>query len=661
MCGIAGYLCFEGRVAPSVDVLGDMVSSLRHRGPDASGVYLDDSVGLGHSRLSIVDLAGGDQPIHNEDESLWIVYNGEIFNYPELQKELAARGHRFYTSTDTEVILHLYEEEGAACLSRLNGQFALAIWDNRARSLFLARDRMGIRPLHYIVEKGRLLFASEIKALFQADDVPRRLDPVALDQVFTFWSPLPGRTIFQAVQELPPGHYLVATPEGGVSIRQYWDVPFGPPGEQSAWEPEELREHVRELLIDAVRIRLRADVPVGSYLSGGLDSSGVTAIVKRHFNNRLRTFGIRFEEPRFDESRFQDGMVSFLGTEHTAIRATNEEIGKAFRDVIRHVEKPILRTAPVPLYLLSDTVRRNGFKVVLTGEGADEVFGGYDIFRETLVRRFWARQPSSRLRPRLIRKLYPDIFRDPRLGATLQAFFGVGLQNTGDPFYSHRIRWENTKRIKTFFSEDLRGAIGDYSGEDELRARLPGSFASWDPLSKAQYLEMALFLSNYLLSSQGDRVAMAHSVEIRLPFLDYRIVEFMARVPPRWKIRGLREKYLLKRVLHDLLPAPILRRPKHPYRAPIGQSLLPGNGADLPEALTGDALKREGLFDAAKVGRLIRKIRTVPEPSEVDAMALAGILSSQLLHEQFVSRFPAGRGAPFVPTVFVDRRSIVPK
>jgi len=637
-----------------------MVSSLHHRGPDASGIYIDDRAGLGHARLSIIDLAGGDQPIHNEDEFLWIVYNGEIFNYPELRQGLVARGHGFSTATDTEVILHLFEEEGPACLSRLNGQFALAIWNARSGELFLARDRVGIRPLHYSIHQGRILFASEIKSLFQVGDLPRRIDPVAMDQVFTFWTTLAGRTLFQGVQELPPGHYLIASSKG-YCVHKYWEVPFVPPGEQLGGEPEDAAATVEELLLDAVRIRLRADVPVGCYVSGGLDSSGVAAIVKKRFNNRLKTFGVRFEEGRFDEGAFQDLVVSFLGTEHTAIHATNEGIGKSFSDVVWHCEKPILRTAPVPLYHLSEVVRQNGVKVVLTGEGADEVFGGYDIFRETLVRRFWAKRPSSRLRPLLTGRLYPDIFRDPKLGATLQAFFRVGLENTGDPFYSHRIRWENTKRTKTFFSEDLRNALGSYDAEEELRASLPASFSFWDPLSKAQYLEMAIFLSNYLLSSQGDRVAMAHSVEIRLPFLDYRIIEFMAKVIPRWKIRGLREKYLLKRIFRGMLPGPILDRPKHPYRAPIRQCLLPRNGAGIPEPLSERALEKAGLFDPRKVGMLIRKMKAVPEASEVDSMALAGILSAQLVHERFVDRFSPVRGAIRTPNVLVDRRSKISK
>lgn len=633
-----------------------MVGALDHRGPDETGLYLDDSIGLGHARLSIIDLSGGSQPIHNEDGTLWIVYNGEIFNYLELKEDLVKRGHRFYTSSDTEVILHLFEEKGHSCLRQLNGQFALAIWNSKTKELFLARDRMGIRPLHYTVHDKRLVFASEIKSIFMNEDVPRRIDPVAIDQIFTFWTTLPGRTVFQGIQELLPGHFMMVR-NGEINIRKYWDIPFSQLGEQLDWPVERICGEIQGLLDDAIRIRLRADVPVGCYLSGGLDSSGITSIVKNRFNNRLRTFGIRFEQGEFDESKYQDCMIDDLKTEHTDLLATNENIGAVFPDVIWHCEKPLLRTAPAPLFMLSRTVRENGFKVVLTGEGADEVFGGYNIFRETLVRKFWARQPSSRLRPLLIGKLYPYIFNDPRLETTLQAFFAKGMENTEDPIYSHLIRWENTSRAKAFFSDDLKAAIGRYSGYEELKANLPETFDRWDPLSKAQFLEMQVFMSNYLLSSQGDRVAMAHSVEIRLPYLDYRIIEFMGRVPPIMKIRGLKEKDLLKRVFRGILPEVILNRPKHPYRAPIQQSLLNGNAEGSEDFLSPESLEAADLFDKNKVEILLNKLRKTKHASEVDGMALAGILSTQLVFRQFGTSFTCNLPNELMPTVFVDRRT----
>ena len=656
MCGIAGIFNMRGAAPVSLELVERMVGALGHRGPDSSGVYLDDRVGLGHARLSIIDLSGGSQPIHNEDETLWIVFNGEIFNYPELREDLERSGHRFYTSTDTEVIIHLFEEHGPGCLKLLNGQFAFAIWDTVKEELFLARDRFGILPLHYTVQGGRLLFASEVKSIFMSDDVPREIDPVALDQIFTFWTTLPGRTAFKGIQELPPGHCMEAG-RGGVTVRKYWEAPFHPAGAEAGMSYEDACCELSGLIRDAVRIRLRADVPVGCYLSGGLDSSGITTLVRRHFKNELRTFGIRFEEEAFDERSHQDFMVSFLGSDHTALDAGNEGIGGSFRDVLWHCEKPLLRTAPVPLYMLSRVVRENGFKVVLTGEGADEVFGGYNIFRETKVRRFWARQPASSTRPMLIRRLYPYIFEgNPRAGQFVQAFFGSGLEAVDDPLYSHRIRWRNTARVKTFFSEALAAETAGYSCSDELTGLLPESFGGLDYLSKAQYLETTVFMSSYLLAAQGDRVSMAHAVEVRPPYLDHRIAEFMGRVPAHWKIRGLDEKHMLKDVFRGLLPDRILKRPKHPYRAPIKECLLGGRDGYAAEMLSDGSIGKAGIFDRRKVGLLLKKLSAPGHAGEVDGMALAGVLSTQSIYDQFIDSFPKNAAGRVTPDLLVDRR-----
>ena len=661
MCGIAGicHLSGPGRISPE-DLTG-MLGVVRHRGPDSSGIYLDDRVGLAHNRLSIIDLSEGVQPIHNEDETLWIVYNGEVFNYLELREELLTRGHRFYTATDTEVILHLFEEKGPRCLDDLNGQFAFAIWNRRDKELFLARDRLGIRPLHYTIRDGRIIFASEVKSIFTLDNVPRQIDPIALDQIFTFWSTLSGRTIFRDIYELLPGHSLEAA-RGGFTIRKYWEIPFYPPEEYHPGSVDELCEGVLELLTDAIRLRLRADVPVGCYVSGGLDSSGVAALTRRNFSNHLRTFGIRFEEAAFDETEYQNEMIAFLETDHTSILARNDQIGTRFPEVLWHCEKPLLRTAPVPLFFLSEAVRDSGFKVVLTGEGADEVFGGYNIFRETKIRKFWARQPDSKMRPSLIGKLYPYIFKDERLKVMLQSFFGRELDKVDDPFFSHSLRWQNTGRTKMFFSPELQAAASAHDSYEELRSSLPQFYPRWDTLAKAQYLEMAIFLSNYLLSSQGDRVAMAHSVETRMPYLDYRIVEFMARVPSNFKIQGLDEKHLLKKAFQGLLPDRIRRRPKHPYRAPIRQSLLNGDCATscTQEMLSDSFLKATGFFDGVKVKRLIDKMKSAQPEGETNDMALAGILTTQLIHHQFIAGFPFKPPEPVHVSLVADFRSEQP-
>ncbi|HXG46708.1 MAG TPA: asparagine synthase (glutamine-hydrolyzing), partial [Methylomirabilota bacterium] len=398
MCGIAGWFDPRARVADGEDRLRRMLALIRHRGPDEFGLYLDPHVGLGNARLSIVDLEGGQQPIANEDESLWIVFNGEIFNHVELRAELERRGHQFRTHTDTEVILHLFEDVGPECLARLNGQWALAIWDRRARSLFLARDRLGVRPLFYVERDGALFFGSEIKTLLAGAPVSAEIEPAVLDEIFTFWAPLPPRTVFRGIVELPPGHWLTIN-ERGSQLRRFWQLDFSGPGPERTGE--ELLEEFRSLLIDATRLRLRADVPVGAYLSGGLDSSTIAAIIRRHTSVSLDTFSIAFDDAQFDESRFQGQMAAALGTRHQVVRATHADIGEVFPEVIWHTETPLLRTAPAPMFLLSRRVRDARYKVVLTGEGADEFLAGYDIFKEARVRRFWARQPQSRWRPLL--------------------------------------------------------------------------------------------------------------------------------------------------------------------------------------------------------------------------------------------------------------------
>ncbi|MDY6954118.1 MAG: asparagine synthase (glutamine-hydrolyzing), partial [Thermodesulfobacteriota bacterium] len=438
MCGIAGIIDFTSG-PPDERLLRRMLGLIRHRGPDACGIYRDNAAGLAHTRLSIIDLSSGDQPIHNEDKTLWIIFNGEIFNYPELRQALEAQGHRFYTRSDTEVLVHLYEEHGPACLHLLNGQFALALWDRRKEELFLARDRLGIRPLFYALHHRRLVFASEIKALMADRHMERALDTEALSDVFTCWAPLGALTPFKKVRQLLPGHYASFS-TAGMEIQSYWRPPFSAPGPShrslDAWT-----EELTGLLHDAARIRLRADVPVGAYLSGGLDSTYISSLVKGAFNNRLCTFSVGFTDGRFDETPFQKRAVQALGTDHRSVQCSEEDIGELFPRVIWHTETPILRTAPVPLFRLSGLVRENHFKVVLTGEGADEVFCGYNIFKEDKVRRFWARQPHSKLRPRLLERLYPYVFSqgNSRARAFLEGFFRKSLTQMEAPAYSHMI------------------------------------------------------------------------------------------------------------------------------------------------------------------------------------------------------------------------------
>lgn len=633
MCGIAGVVSLSDRSPVDLGVLCDMLGAIRHRGPDEFGIYHDDHAGLASARLSIVDLDTGQQPIGNEDGTLWIVFNGEVFNYVELRPELEARGHSFCTSSDTEVILHLYEEYGPACLERLNGQFAIAIWDTRARRLFLARDRLGIRPLFYAVADGRLIFGSEIKAILAHPDVVPEIDPSALDQVFTYWSTLSPLTMFRGVYEIPAGHFLSAH-DGDWRIQTYWALDFGEePPESGVTSAGQYLEQFEGLLADAARVRLRADVPVGAYLSGGLDSSVTAALIRNYAGDRMDTFSISFGDPAFDESAYQQQMSAALRTSHRVVHCTHADIGRVFPDVVWHAETPILRTSPAPMFLLSELVHESEFKVVLTGEGADEILAGYNIFKEAKIRRFWARNPESHMRPLLLRRLYPYIAELSSSEAYQMAFFKRGLVDTGSPYYSHDLRWNNTGRLR-------RLLLGGGHDREPALPELPPDFRRWSHLAQAQYLEMAIFLSQYLLSSQGDRMAMAHSVEGRFPFLDHRVVEFCNHLPPRVKLRGLTEKWLLKQLGRKLVPSEIWQRPKQPYRAPIHHSFFHLGAPDyVRELLSEPALRESGLFDPAAILRLRAKAEQVSQLSEMDGMALVGVLSAQLVHHRFVKAF----------------------
>jgi len=641
MCGIAGIIDSRGQ---SVDegILRRMIDVVDHRGPDGSGVWADGGAGFAHARLSIIDLAGGAQPMASVDDSRVITYNGEVFNYVELRQQLVAKGERFNTRSDTEVILSQYAVKGDRCVEDFNGQWAFAIWDKRRRRLFASRDRMGIRPFYYAMVDGALVFGSEIKSILMHPRVRREIDVQALDQIFTFWHTIGTRTIFKDIYELPPG-YCLSYAEGKLETWPYWQLQYD--GVDGQMSDDDYVGQLRELLIDATRLRLRSDVPVGAYLSGGLDSSVITAMVKRFTDTPLKTFSVAFEDGEFDESAYQQDVIRHLETDHHETRCSYADIGESLPDVVWHAEKPILRTAPAPLFRLSGLVREHGYKVVLTGEGSDEILGGYDIFKEAKIRRFWSRQPESRLRPLLLKKLYPYMKNiQSQSPAYLQAFFHVGPQDLASPFFSHLPRWELTGRLKVLFSDEVKAALGDYDALTEASAMLPQGFGRWHPFCQAQYLETTGLMPGYLLSSQGDRMLMGHSVEGRFPFLDHRVVAFAATMPPRLKMRGLDEKHVLKRAAADLVPASVLRRPKQPYRAPDAASLFgtvdrPIQHEYVQELLDPRRIEQDGLFQAAAVEKLVRKAASGRAIGVKDNMALVGIVTAQLLVDQFVHRF----------------------
>lgn len=662
MCGIAGILNLATKDVPGLAELQSMIDVVRHRGPDENGVYTDPDVGLAHTRLSIIDLSGGKQPVHNEDRSVWVVFNGEIFNYVELRHDLLAQGHAFYTQTDTEVIVHLYEREGEDFVRFLNGQFAIAVWDAKRRRLILARDRVGIRPLFYTVAADRFLFASEIKSLLALPETRRSLNRRALAEVFTFWSPLPPSTLFENVLSLPPGHTMTVDPANGPHTpRCYWDwtFPSDPPEEDRT--TAEYAEELRSLLIDAVRLQLRADVPVGAYLSGGLDSSVIASIIKHYTDTPLRTFSIRFDDAEFDESVYQEAMVNHLGTHHSQFRCSRADIARTFPATIWHTEATILRTAPTPLQLLSERVREERYKVVLTGEGADEVFGGYDLFKEAKIRRFWARQPESSTRPLILDRLYPYLKSSPTSARQYaQAFFRQGMERPDAPYFGHIPRWLTTQRTWRFFSAETTSALNDWNPYDAFESTLPRNIRAWAPMCRDQYIEAHTLLSGYLLSSQGDRVAMANSVEGRFPYLDHRVIEFANRLPVRYKLMGLQEKFLLKRAMGGLLPSSVLTRPKQPYRAPDSQSFFfDGTPIDyVEELLSPSRVRSAGYFNPDAVEKLVEKCRHGQAIGFADNMAFVGILSTMLADELFIRSSPSTHGfAHFAAVVPVSSSS----
>jgi asparagine synthase (glutamine-hydrolysing) len=638
MCGIAGIFNYDSPDEPSIEQsVSKMLSMIRHRGPDESGVYIAENTGIGSVRLSIIDIASGQQPMSDVSENYWIVYNGEIFNYAELREDIEKKGIRLKTHSDTEVVVQLYAMYGAKCLQYFNGQFSFCIWDKQKKELFFARDRVGIRPLFYWSKNNNFAFCSEIKGLFTLTKINKSIRPESLAEVFTFWTTISPATPFENIYELPPGHHMLVTKDK-IHIEKFWSMNFATDENATTCSLPDKIEEFTCLLKDAVKIRLRADVPVGAYLSGGLDSSVTTSLIHEISPEILNTYSIGFKDKVFDETAYQLEASKYFNTNHQAFECTSAEIAEQFANTVWHSEFPLLRTAPTPMFMLSKKVRENNIKVVITGEGADEFMGGYNIFKEAKIRRFWANDPGSASRPKLLSKLYPylPMMKDTN-NIALKMFFGYQLTDTKNPLYSHLLRWHNTARIKSFFSDDVTAQLNGYNPLEKITPSLPVDFMNWTGLAQAQYLEASIFMSGYLLSSQGDRMAMGNSVEGRYPFLDYRVIEFCGKLPDRFKLNCLDEKFLLKKMSVGRIPPSITKRSKQPYRAPIATSFF---NADAPEyvaeILSEQCIQAVGLFNPGKVRSLITKIHQQKDIPEVDQMAIAGILSTQLLHKMFI-------------------------
>jgi asparagine synthase (glutamine-hydrolysing) len=629
MCGVAGIVRPAGGSAVEELSLLRMARAIRHRGPDGFGLALDDGAGLVSTRLAIIDLPHGWQPFESGPEGSILVYNGEVYNHTELAAEMKGRGESFATTCDTEVVLRLLEREGPEALHRLNGQFSLAWWQPRERRLTLARDRFGVRPLHYSPrDDGSLVFGSEAKALFASGEVSPSPDPAGIDDVFTLWGPRAPRTAFREVRQVLPGGLLVWERGRIVEERRWWSPDYGA-GEGAS-------DDFDGLMRDSVRLRLRADVPVGTYLSGGLDSSLITALAQAETDGQLRTFSVAFKDPRYDERSHQEEVARAIGTQHHVVEAGPVEIATALPEVVWHAETPLVRTAPVPLFLLAKEVRAHDLTVVATGEGADELFWGYDLFKEVVLREIYTGEPERALR--LLEGLYTHLGPSAgRRGPAWQRFLmetGAGDAELG----SHLTRAEATAAVKAFYSEEMAAAIGERDSLDSLRADLPPSFSDWSSLERAAWLELTTLLEPYLLASQGDRVAMAHGVEGRYPFLDHRVFAHSAALPPERKLRidPIRDKIELRELAAKVLPAGIAARGKQPYRAPEVEPFFgPGAPEWVEELLSPAALAEAGLWDSQKVEGLLRRCRAGRATGIREGMAFVGILSGQLWHRAF--------------------------
>ncbi|MCB0956998.1 MAG: asparagine synthase (glutamine-hydrolyzing) [Ilumatobacter sp.] len=663
MCGFVGRAGLgAGGAAPSPELLAQMVATLRHRGPEGFGRYRDQRIGMAHARLALVDLTTGDQPIADPDGDWWLVFNGELFNHHQLREQLRAAGRRFATASDSEVVVQAFREWGTECFRRFNGQWALALWNRVEERLVLSRDPVGICPLFVHEVGGTVTFASEVKALLADPGVRRAIDPRGIDQTFTYWSSLAPLTPYDGIEELPPGTWREYRSTGGRRDGVHWAPAFPPSVPPFTGTLDDATEALRDALTAASELRITsADVPVGAYLSGGLDSSLTALLGHRASRGRLQTFSLRFADAEFDEGIHQQRLAAMLDSTHHEVVVDRQDIATAFPEVIRHTERPVLRTAAAPMFLLSREVRRAGIKAVLTGEGADEMLAGYDLFREARIRAFWARRPQSTARPGLFDRIYPYLGGlTGRAKGMAQSFWKVGLERADQPGFSHEPRWRSARAALTrCYSPAFAQQVADKAVPDPLDS-LPTNFERWDPLAQAQYLEITTLLSPYLLSSQGDRQLLGNGVEGRFPFLDPEVMTLCNSLPPSFKLRSLDEKHVLKRVGRGVVPDDILARKKQPYRAP---DAICFTGPDAPayvgDLLAADAVAASGVFEPAAVHALLVKLRAAAAdnrnaPSNADNMAFVGILSTQLMFHELIAAAPVPPGPAPQFSVDVD-------
>jgi len=643
MCGIVGIYSPTGTVAS--EELERATQRLTHRGPDGQRTWLDPNhrVGLGHARLSIIDLATGDQPIASEDGLLHIVVNGDFYDFERIQADLRRRGHRLRTGSDSEIALHLYEERGTACLEELRGEFASILWDGRTDQLFAARDRFGIKPLYYARRGDVQFLASEAKALFAAG-IPARWDRDAVFRAIHHQAPSQDRTLFEGVHQVPPGHYLIAS-AGGARLVRYWDFDYPATDRAGSARPD--AEHVEEFrraLDTAVRLRLRADVPVGCYLSGGLDSCAVLGIAATHRCDPIRAFTLSFDRPDYDETAIARETARLANAEFHPIPITQSDLADHFAEAVAHAETLALNAHGVAKYLLSRAVRDAGYKVVLTGEGSDEILAGYPHFRRDL----WLHDHGSigcdaGSVPALLEELK---VRNPvSRGLLLPDGEGISLEGLR-AVLGFTPTWLETcatqaYKLRALFSPDFAAEVAGRDAYRELLEGLdvPGQLAGLAPVNQSLNLWAKVMLPNYVLAFLGDRMEMAHSIEGRLPFLDHHLVGLVRGLPVDQKIRGTVEKYVLREAARPVLTATVYARQKHPFTTPPAALATDGKLYQLvQDTLRGPALESLPFFDRSRVVTLLDQLPAMDDGRRTAYdMPLMVLLSACVIHERIVS------------------------
>lgn len=595
MCGIYGIVSRVPDKAVDVVALRRMGQLLVHRGPDDEGCRVDEHAGLGVRRLSIIDLATGHQPVTNENGTLWLVFNGEIYNYQELRNVLVSRGHAFVSNSDTEVIVHAYEEYGDRCVDHLNGMFAFAVWDAPRRRLYIARDRLGIKPLYYWVGNGQIVFGSELKTIISHPDVPRRIDPAALDQFLTLeYIPSP-RTIFQGIHKLPPGHWLIFD-DMGLTVEPYWDIPLRetPQGEAAC------AEMLTDMISDAVRMQLVSDVPLGALLSGGIDSSTVVAFMSEGMSIPVQTFSIGFDDETYNELPYARSVATHFATDHSE-ELLRPDIAALAEQLVRHLDEPFGDFSVFPTYLVCKLASQS-VKVVLSGDGGDEVFGGYDTYVAQYVDQYYRWLPAAlrkKTLPALMDWLPPQSAKKGLINKAKRFVEGEAL-----PASLQHARW------MMFMTDDdkaqlyrpgLQASLNGCTATSLLEGHFQRAKRS-DPLAQQQYVDIKTYLVDNILT-KVDRMSMASSIEARVPLLDHRIVEFALSLPPHYKLRRGRTKLILKRAMHGLIPEAVLKRPKQGFSIPLKHWLRGPLQPLMTDLLSTDCIRRRGYFEPRTVNR----------------------------------------------------------